>query len=98
MLHSVYIEKDDNNEAPPTRVLKVSYLPPGKDTHGEDIEPVVFFGIGSFNEGTFKDVFESPAEQQFSVTVEDLMRALIGLGVIDTTAYLNPNREHRHAA
>jgi hypothetical protein len=98
-VHSIYIEKDDESTAPPERVLKLTYFSGGHNiVTREPMEEVIFLAIGDFDEGTFEDSFKSSEDRQFSVRVEDLMRGLIGLGVIDTTRKINPNPEPRSAA
>jgi hypothetical protein len=83
-LQSVYIERDDEDVAPPATVLKLSYFE-GGNVLGTDewMDPVVYFAIGDYDERTFDDSFTSDEKRQFSVTREDLLRALIALGVID---------------
>lgn len=82
MLNSVYIEKDNEDKAPPERVLKVSFFSGGKSVTGAWMDPVIFLAIGDFNEGTYDDSFKSSADRQFSITLEDLLRSLQALGAI----------------
>lgn len=80
-LQSVYIEKDDENEAPPSRVLKASFFPGGYTTADEYMQPVIYLAIGDFQESTYEDSFQSSEDRQFSVGLIDLANALGALGV-----------------
>lgn len=87
-IHSVYLVGDEDNSAPPTRVLKVALFLGGYTVHANEyMEPVIHFAIGEFDESTFEDSFKSSEAQTFSVTLEDLVRALGGLGVFDKMEY-----------
>lgn len=86
-LNSVYIERDSESSAPPETVLKVSYFSGGFVQGTDEWMPeVVYFAIGAFDEGTYEDSFKSSEDRQFSVTREDLLRALVGLGALDGVA------------
>lgn len=76
---AVFLEKDDEEHAPPTRLLKVGFF--------EDNESsVVFLNIGDYAEGTHSFAFESDEPRSFSVNRDDLLRALIALGAIDANS------------
>ncbi len=87
-LQSVYLERDDNDESPPSKVMKLSYsegffMRGQPQTEENWTPPVVWFAIGDYEEGTYEDNFRTDEPRTFSVTKEDLMRALIGLGALD---------------
>jgi hypothetical protein len=98
-LNSVYIEHYDEN-VPETSMLKLSFSPRGNEVgSGKYMPPVIFFAIGERDESTYEDSFKSSADQQFGITREDLLRALIGLGVLDSVADLREEVEAKaHAA
>lgn len=81
-VNSVFLEKDDEEYAPPERLLKVGFVG-GFDHAGDSVGGIVFFKIGTCTENTYSFGFESSAEQSFSVKLDDLLRALIALGAID---------------
>lgn len=83
-VHEVILERDDENEAPPSTVLKVTYFQGGTTTDGETMESVLYLAIGEYDEGTYESSFKSSAERQFSVNMEDFLRALTGLGALDS--------------
>lgn len=83
-LNSVYMQCDDESEAPPSRVMKVALFSGGHAAFSATyMPPVVYFAIGDFDEGTYEDSFTSSADRQFSVTLDDLIRTLVGLGAIE---------------
>lgn len=82
-VNAVFLEGNDEEFAPPARLMKVSYFSGGTTSSGEEMEQVVFFQIGDYQEGTHSFEFESSPEQSFSVTLESLVNALVGLGAVD---------------
>ena len=83
-VQSVFLELDDEGYAPASKLLKLAYFPGGyvKGT-GEPLEAVVFIQIGDYDEDTYGFDFKSSESRSFSVEKEDLLRALIALGVLE---------------
>lgn len=98
-LQSVYIERSDEEFGPPEQVLKVSFFAGGHGPSGEFMQPVLFFAIGDYDEGTYEDSFKSSEGRQFAVDLKDLFYAL---GALGAAARIEPavdiSRANIHAA
>jgi hypothetical protein len=81
-IQAVFIEQDDEEHAPPARLLKVSFFSGGHTPSGEPMDAIVYFAIGDYDESTHGFGFTSDPERSFSVEHNDLIRALGALGVI----------------
>lgn len=77
-INAIFLEHVDDEESPVTSLLKVTHF-----SGSEDMDAVVSFQIGDYDEDTYEFDFKSSAERAFSVNRDDLLRALIGIGTIN---------------
>lgn len=78
-IHSVYIEAAEEKHAPPSHLLQLTYFEGGTSVSGEEMEPLIFVGIGEYEEGF--DFANFKASEQFTVRPRDLIDAFVALGV-----------------
>jgi hypothetical protein len=85
-VESVYISDHEEKHAPPSSpVLKVSAFTGGHvmgDPEREYMKPVVYLAVGDFDEASYEDHFASSRERQVAVDLDELMNALIAVGVL----------------
>lgn len=87
MIHNIYIEQESGGSWPPSRLLRIGLNLAGRSggkSDGEFMPATIFLAIGEYDEHTERSSFSAPLDQQFAVEAEVLVRALVGLGAIDS--------------
>ena len=90
MIYHVILEREGEQYAPPSKVMKVAFSNGfAMPDSGEWQEPIVYFEIGEFDEDTYHTDFRTDESRQFSVTLDDLLDALIAIGATAEIASLH---------
>jgi hypothetical protein len=83
MIHHIVLEQHEEEFAPPTKVLKLSFSKGFRDPLSQSwTESVVWIDIADFDETIDLTELRTDERRQFAVGFNDLVDALVALGAL----------------